>query len=158
MKTDRTFFWIGATATVAIIGSVLLFKSIANQSDRQTKQALDAWIENLLADDLSQRLGLSAASIKAAVSGKGELSVLTKVRQTISSVDLLFARQSSASVQVACRASYQDGTSSSVTLSKDWDDLPSDVRAAFLKTNSKEIVVPWDLPATHSVIAKEMAQ
>jgi len=150
VKIGNTLFWLGAVGTATLLIGAFALSAGSKHTDRQTQQAIDSWIEDMLAASLSEKLSLPASDIRSVFSGSGSSEATLKIEDFIHSIRLFFSQQSPASAKLLLRAQYRDGTSFSASVQRNWDDLPSDIRAAFLKTNQQEISVPWELPSENN--------
>ena len=144
IKTSETLLWAVLGATAAITG-VLLWKQLSAKSNQLAKQEIESWVEQRLSESLSPKLSRSASEIRTALTEHAHTELMSRIERLLSSIELLFSRQSPSIVTMRLRASYQDGTQFSASVQKNWDDLPDDIRSRFLRTTDSKIVVPWML-------------
>jgi len=139
---------------VAAIGGVayLMLRGTRKQSEGAIQPILSQkmnptdWLDEVAYEVLARKLKIEKSSLIASISNN-EHSVITKCREVINGAQWAFIREGDKSqVKARLEMAFTDGTSSKTEIQKHWDDIPSFVRAEFLKTGNHSLSKEWVLP------------
>lgn len=137
---------------VAAIGGIgyLILSGTRKQSDEEIQSLLNPeknitidWLDEIAYEVLARKLKAEKSSLLASVSNN-EHNVLKQCREVLNSAQWAFIREEAGSqVKARLEMIFTDGTSSNTEIVKHWDDIPSSIRAEFLRTGSNSLSQEW---------------
>lgn len=139
---------------VAAIGGIgyLILSATRKQSDETIQPLLNSkknitidWLDEIAYEVLARKLKAEKSSLLASVSNN-EHNILEQCREVLNSAQWAFIREEAGSqVKARLEMVFTDGTSSNTEIVKHWDDIPSSIRAEFLRTGSNNLSQEWVL-------------
>jgi hypothetical protein len=145
MKIE-TWVWVAlkaATAIAIVSAAAFWLRQTAIQTEHSNQQEIDQWVDENLADALSQKLNRSRSQLLTALH-QPDHPINREIQQIVQSIDLRFSKESAAQVAMKLSILYRDGSRFSTTTDIAWDSLPSPIRKDFLKTGTQSVQIPWE--------------
>lgn len=140
---------------VAAIGGLayMAYRSTNKQSDESEQPLLCSgnnddidWLDEVAYEVLARKLKVEKSNFLASISKNGT-DTLRRCKEVLDGAQWAFIREEQKNeIRARLEMTFTDGTSSKTEILKHWDDIPSSVRAEFLKSGSTSLSKEWVLP------------
>ena len=106
-------------------------------------------MEKLIAKQLAEKIGTSPSRVQNSFRHPSDSQLMKRIRDTLESTEISFIKDQKLSqgIKMSVNLFYKDKTKSSITVRKEFDMLPSEVREKFINTEEKRYTVHWNLPS-----------
>jgi hypothetical protein len=136
-------------AACALVAGVVVAALMVRRSARRHRSVAEELIDGSLASDIAGRTGLDPDLVTRALTGAlVDDLIRQRIDGCIVAVHLVSERVVGhpGRVRLERRARFRDGESRAVTWEMDWDELPSSLRAEYLRGASTPITGDWQVP------------
>jgi hypothetical protein len=142
-----TFFWSFVLA-IALWSLVKRFRrSAEKRKPPRERHPLDAWVETVIASELSRRMPWDEGELVKTLRESPEPAVVGAIEKSLHSVELRFARLPlGAEAEVRVDVSFEKGENHQATKRLRWEELPEAVRQEFENKGASVVFRRWQLP------------
>lgn len=140
--------WL-TTGVIGSIGILVLLVVLIKWSNSEGRKQVNQRISEMLADPLAKKLGATRSEVIAFLNGAGNSELKPKLKRLVDSVKITATKTKIGQpVEMSVVLNYRDGTSYSARSGMMWEDLPSEIREALIRSEINTIDCPWTLPSS----------
>ena len=142
MDTNTILTLVGISVAVLVLVGYL-----RRSGERLNRQEIDNQVDRLVANALGDKLKIDREQVYRSLKQVQEPDIVAAVSDAVSDVRLLFTRDpDSRAVSLSVNILYRDGATFSATQTIGWDELPENIRGAFLRGDSRKVERSWTFP------------